>query len=301
MYTTNLNNEAVAQLNKIYTTFWPGDRFALIATLALVLFIVLICCGSFAIVTSTKQDSPNANTSDRNRINSDNASDTKQSSPCFCFLFLLAILSLPIAGIAIIYYRIQLNNNFIKANSVYIDYSTSGKAYRDHLMMIKSLKNLSRMGDVLEIEKINGKYRHCGTWSFEYEMPKYLDCNLDIYLLQIETAIYYFFPDCLLMKEDGRYYRVSFRKVKVNTNQIAGLFSRIKYRSEMVHGRIKIDGGLDRRYKTRYEKVPYESLESLESHGVIHMNIDGESIVLLTSSKVIAIEFGTALTRCCAK
>lgn len=297
MNTTACDSAAVRQLNKIAGATLPGNRFALIATAALALFVMVSCCASSILVPNGNKSSRIPSTTKVPAAGSNQQQNKTDPSPFFSMIMCALVIIVPIACVGIVLFRSKLNTDFIKANSVHLDYHTDTNAFRRHARMSKVIEELYDEGDLLEIAKIDGDYRHCGAGRFKFSLPKYVTCNAEVYYLQVKADICYFLPDCILFQTDGKYYRISPHKAQLNTKRIFGSFYIQRYRSAMVHGRIRKDGGYDERYNTRFGKVAYDSFESLEPYGIIRLDLGGAPVVLLTTREELAEDFGVALCK----
>jgi hypothetical protein len=135
-----------------------------------------------------------------------------------------------------------------------------------------------------------GNYDQSCRVSLNVHLPRYLDCNYDVYSLVIGWAEYYLLPDCVLMHTEGGYYALKWSQVSVQVDNINVNLKYTKYQTVMVHGRIRQDGGVDQRYNTRYAQVPCQALRRIDD-GIISLRFGDERYVILSDGPHVVQRF----------
>jgi hypothetical protein len=131
-------------------------------------------------------------------------------------------------------------------------------------------------------------------------LPDYVECNVDVYRLELGVDQYYFLPDCVLMRIGGKYSSSSYRKVTLSINNMGGDFTTTVTEYHWAHARV--DGGPDRRHKRNYQiPVSRPVTRRISDYGVLSVRIDRDDIILLTTAPqsltVLTVAFNNWLSR----
>jgi|GEM_PF-4396632 len=198
---------------------------------------------------------------------------------------------LALAGL-LIFVRHKLNAQFIKANTIRLTYPMERAVESEYNQLTRWFRNLGKTG-TFQIVPEGRRFVDVGEITIRRSLPRYLDCDLDVYCLAIDTATYYLLPDCVLLV-DGKYVGVvQYKNVYLAVNNLTGTFLTTEYHQQWVHSRA--DGGPDRRFKDNYQvSVGVSVTRSIQEFGVLRFRFNKNEVIMLNHDQSIVVPFGTA-------
>jgi hypothetical protein len=194
--------------------------------------------------------------------------------------------------LALVFVQRILNSHFENKNTIRVRYILPREVDVLYERLLKSFDKLSGLKLVEIGAHPDGGFEQIAVSSLQVTLPKYLRCNLDVFSLALGDARYYFLPDCILTFFNGTYRILDWSKVSLRVNDIAGNCRFTEYQSVLVHGRYRKDGGLDRRFNSRYQQVPRQVMRSLRDYGVLSFKFGKEKVIVLTTDKTLISKFG---------
>ncbi|OWK45644.1 hypothetical protein [Fimbriiglobus ruber] len=279
MEATAFGREELEHLRGLQGVTPPGNWFAVIGIPALVIACGLVFAGlsrhgQFARTQAEKQSGPRAE---------------RVPWEGYCMYGTLALCAVGTG--ALLLTRSLWNHSFLETYTIRLTYSLSPQRQSDYEKLLKTLAG-STWTRFFEIDTHpEGNHAFAGDVKLRAGLPKYLACNLDVYCLETESEQYFLFPDGVIAFSDNKLYLVSWAKVSLRLNDVAGQFRIKKYRDVMVHGRIRKDGGYDQRYNTRFERQSYQAWEPVSNYGVLSFGFGQDQVTVLTNDRSLAPQF----------
>jgi hypothetical protein len=252
--------------------------------------LAFMCLLAPVLNSNAPQATPRIRTSKAQEDNaaSQPATDGSMLGGCICS----SVGLLWIAGTAsLLLLRAKLNADFVRRNTIRLDYSMQHRQAVQYKKLLRCLDDLApaKMFEIVPCG--GGVFEQSSAASFRIELPRYLECNCEVYCLAVGGERYYLTPDCVLIFTGGDFFTLQYRKVSLATNNVRGWLRRTIYEYQWRHSRV--DGGPDRRFKNNYQiPVPRKITEPLHQYGVItfHMGRDEFSVLTDTSGSLSGFE-----------
>jgi hypothetical protein len=188
-----------------------------------------------------------------------------------------------VGAFAVLLFGRTLNERFRMRYTIALRYALGPEHMRRFSRFLERLDELAST-ELFEIIWNRNACHHGPAIRLYLEVPLYLTSNLDIYCLKAGNERFYFFPDCVVLRQEEEFYLLSWDKFIVDVNNVDGVFTATDYYFRWAHARV--DGGPDRRYKHNYQyKVPYKVQRPFDRYGVISLKLCGISHLILTASK----------------
>jgi hypothetical protein len=288
-----LDKVKLDQLRRLQTTVLPGNTLAFVGLPVLFCVPLLFMCLLFPFLGMSGEEN-------KSRFNADGTNSDKPSSQqadegallggCVCLFvgFLWA------AGtVSILLLRKKLNNDFVRKNTISLYYSMRHDKEVRYKRLLRCLDDLApnKMFEIASCE--GGVYEQNAAASLRIELPRYLDCNYDVYCLAVGGDRYYLLPDCVLVLTGGEFFTLRYTKVSLAVNNISGSFRTTVFDYYWRHARV--DGGPDRRYKNNYQiPVPRKVTAPLHQYGVMTFRLGRDKFIILTDSSGLLPTFDAA-------
>jgi hypothetical protein len=163
--------------------------------------------------------------------------------------------------------RQKLNHDFVANNTININYPLPLDG--TYQALLKTLYGLAAR-EVFEIVPVGnaGQYERGSAVRFGVGMPRFLACNAAVYSVSVDRYRYYLLPDCVLLSDGHNYRQLSWSNVSLRITHLRGNLKTKMYRTVMTHGRIRNDGGFDRRFNTQFAQVAYWGWQPFSHSGM---------------------------------
>jgi hypothetical protein len=288
-----LDKAKLNQLTRLQTMALPGTILAWIGFPILFGAPLLLTCLllPFANING-KENTPGVNTGriGPNEPSSKQADDGSSLGGCIC-LFVLVLWAG--GSVSIVLARKKLNSDFVRKNTIRVNYSMEHNKKARYKELLRCLDDLAstKTFEIAPCER--GVYEDNATASFRVELPRYLDCNYDVYCLAVGAEKHYLLPDCVLVNTGGEFFTVRYSRVSLAINNTSGLLRTTVTDYRWMHARV--DGGPDRRYKHNYQiPVSRKVTVPLDRYGVMTFRVGRDGFIILTDSNHLLPRFDTA-------
>jgi hypothetical protein len=239
----------------------------------------------------------NARRTTTNRINNKASSqEAVQGSSvggCAC-LFVVFLWAGGSVGLVLA--RKKLNTDFMRRNTIRLNYSLSHDKAIRYKRLLRCLDDVApaKLFEIVACE--SSVYEESKAASFRIALPRFLDCNYDVYCLAVGRDRYYLLPDCALVFTDGEFFTVSYGKISLSINNISGYLRITVFDYHWAHARV--DGGPDRRFKHNYQiRVPRKTTVPLHQYGVMAFRIGRDKFAISTDNATLLPAFNGAFQK----
>jgi hypothetical protein len=257
--TPAFDEEKVEQLRRLQQTSLPGNILVAIGfPLLFGIPLLFMCLFSMILV----------NGSDGNSLLS--------GSLCFVVVFLWTG-----GSFCLVLVRKKLNTDFVQKNTIRLDYSMPQDKDLRYKRLLYCIDEVAPAKMFEIVASKDGVYEETTKASLCVTLPRFLDCNYDVYCLCLGRDKYYLLPECILVFTAGEVFTVQYGKVSLAIDNINGSLRNTVYDYHWAHARV--DGGPDRRYKNNYQiAVPRKITVPLHHYGIMSFKIGRDKFIILT-------------------
>jgi hypothetical protein len=169
-----LDKADLEQLGRLRTATLPGNRLAFVGFLLLLIVPILFMCILAPFIISHQQDK-----------------GALRLVPTY-LLFVMSLLWV-CGAVGVVFLRGKLNADFQRRNTIHLNYSMRSDVEHRYERLSRCLDGLAST-EMFEIVPGRGGYEHGRTVFLRVGLPQYVDCNFDVYCLEIGPEQYYLLP-----------------------------------------------------------------------------------------------------------
>jgi hypothetical protein len=197
-----------------------------------------------------------------------------------------------IGSVALVWVRSKIDADFERRNQVVLRYPFPKEERRRYKRWLDAMDGFAK-SELIEIHNSTDGYEQGSRIHFYVSLPKFIQCNCDVYCAAFGCEKFYFFPDGVLASTSSGYSLVGMRRVTTLLDDLHGHFNDTAYYLQWAHSRV--DGGPDRRFKYNYQvRVPYKVKKPISQFGVISLTIGKFSASALSRDPAVARRLAAA-------